>query len=135
MSDTLLQKYTGRLAETPDVASQFEADAADNLGCFGWLRGLRERAVMLELRKKSGAVMAIGYAWLERVEFEPAEGITLYTAGRTIKIKGRNLGGTAAAMPSLFSGLTRHRVPWVAESERGVELAGGKATVVEAIGW
>ncbi len=136
MSDTLLQKYTSRLADAPDVNSQFESDAADNLGCFGWLRGVRDRAVMLELRKKTGAVMAIGYAWLERAEYEPSEGITLYAAGRTICIKGRNLGGPGPSATNLFSGLTRHRVPWVAESEHGAEFAGGeKLAVVEAIGW
>jgi hypothetical protein len=47
---------------------------AADLGAFGFLRGVRDRAVMLELRWKDGSVVAFAYAWLERAGFDPSEG-------------------------------------------------------------
>jgi hypothetical protein len=41
-----------------------ETEAPDDLGAFGWLRGVRDRALMLELRRKDDSVMAFAYAWL-----------------------------------------------------------------------
>ena len=45
-----------------------EAEALQDLGAFGWLRGVRDRAVMLELRQKDGGIVAFPYAWLERAD-------------------------------------------------------------------
>ena len=59
------------------------------------MRGVRDRAIMLELRRKNGNVLAIGYGWLERAEFDPSEGITLHLVGQKIRIKGRNLNDEA----------------------------------------
>ncbi len=61
-----------------------------NLGAFGWLRGVRDRAVMPELRRKDGSV-ALAYAWLERADFDPSQGITLKFGAEKVKITGRNL--------------------------------------------
>lgn len=80
------------------------------------LRGMRERATMLELRKKDGNITAIGYAWIEKIEFDPSEGITIHALGQQVKIKGRNLNAEVRPGVSLFQGLTRHRVPWIQES-------------------
>ncbi len=47
---------------TLEATLRAELDAsADDLGSFGWLRGIRDRAIMLELRQKNGNVVAIGY--------------------------------------------------------------------------
>jgi hypothetical protein len=133
MSDSILQKYAGRNGEQgPDGAG--EGEAAEDLGAFGWLRGLRDRSIMLELRKKSGNVVAIGYGWIERVEFDPSEGITLHALGQKFRIKGRNLNAEVRPTIRLFEGICRHRVSWIREADDAGEIAKGKGdTVVESI--
>jgi hypothetical protein len=138
MSDSaVLQRYvTGRDSRLGIAAEQSEPDACDDLGAFGWLRGIRERAVMLELRRKDGSIVAIGYGWLERVAFDPSEGITLSAAGQKIRITGRNLNAEVRPAVRLFEGIVRHRVPWVREADRGSSLqAGDRETVVDHIEW
>jgi hypothetical protein len=142
MSDRLLEKYTSRTLSLakPDASVEARSEAAsddtDNLGCFGWLRGVRDRAVMLELRKKDGHALAIGYSWIERVEFDPADGITLHSAGRKITIKGSRLNGDAKSTARLFDGLIRHRVPWVREADHAELMnVAADAVLVESIHW
>ncbi|MBK8915560.1 MAG: hypothetical protein IPM64_13355 [Phycisphaerales bacterium] len=138
MSDSaVLQRYvTGRDSRLGMAVEQSETDACDDLGAFGWLRGIRDRAVMLELRRKDGSIVAIGYGWLERVAFDPSEGITLSAAGQKIRIRGRNLNAEVRPSVRLFQGIARHRVPWVSEADRSVGLqAGDRDTVVDSIEW
>lgn len=100
------------------VSAESDAEGTDDFGAFGWLRGTKERAVMLELRKKTGAILAVGYSWIEFMEFDPSDGITLWIPGRKVRLHGRNLNAPAdPERPNvrLFEGLTRHRVPWVQE--------------------
>lgn len=136
MSDSLLRKYTGsQVEDSPDLPDT-EAEILDDLGVFGWLRGTRDRAIMLELRKKDGNVLAVGYAWLERAEFDPSVGITLHVVGKTIRIKGRNLNAELRPNVRLFQGITRHRVPWIQEADGPTTMeAQGKGTLVEKIEW
>lgn len=110
MSDSLLNKYTRPTTEPDDPQLETE-----DLGSFGWLRGMRERATMLELRKKDGNITAIGYAWIEKIEFDPSEGITIHALGQKVQIQGRHLNSEVRPGVSLFQGLTCHRVPWVGE--------------------
>lgn len=114
-----------------------EGDLADDLGCFGWLRGVRERAIMLELRKRSGDVLALGYAWLESVAFDPSIGITLAFPGRRVFIKGRNLGAPVRPNVRLFDGVIRHRVPWIREMDtaESTTVATVDQIVIESITW
>ncbi len=136
MTDKLLDKYTKRVPAPDSPAADGDADDAENLGCFGWLRGVRDRAIMLELRKKDGHVLAIGYSWLERVEFEPDEGITLHLPGRKVRIKGSGLNADSRPTVRLFDGIIRHRVPWIRESNRTDMLQAGKEVVtIESIRW
>ena len=136
MSDKFLQKYTIKGDDQSiSSAATDEPEIADDLGAFGWLRG-RDRAIMLELRKKNGNVLAIGYGWLERVEFDPSEGIMLHVVGQKIHIRGRNLNGEARPNVPLFQGIARHKVPWIQEADEPAAFRAGKtATVVEAIEW
>lgn len=114
MSDKTLERILGR--RSPEVAEHDDGDADDH-GCFGWLRGVRERALMLELRKRSGHIKSFGYAWLETAEFDPSEGIILYYPGHVVRIRGANLNGSDGPSPlaSLFRGILSHRVPWLTE--------------------
>jgi len=137
MTDKLLQKFAAKAGERAGaVATPDEPDIADDLGAFGWLRGMHERAVMLELRKTNGNILAVGYGWLERADFNPSEGITLHVVGRQIRIRGRNLNAEVRPLVRLFQGITRHRVPWVQEvNEPALMRAAKGETVVEAIEW
>jgi hypothetical protein len=84
MNDSVLSRYT-RVRPEDAVAADNDTEGADDFGAFGWLRGVRDRALMLELRHRDGKVSAFGYAWLERAEFDPSDGITLYFAGRVVR--------------------------------------------------
>jgi hypothetical protein len=134
MSDSAISsRFAARgVLEVPDG----NTDVPENLGCFGWLRGIRDRALMLELRKATGNVLAIGYAWIDRIEFEPSEGITIFAAGQRIMIRGKQLNGPREASARLFEGLTRHRIAWVQELSLSEKLAGDASScIVESIEW
>lgn len=132
----MIERYTQRLAATRGEDATGDGDLAMDLGSFGWLRGIRDRALMLELRKKSGHVMAIGYGWIERVEYEPERGITLHLPGREIRILGSRLNHEIRAAVRLLDGIVRHKVPWVAESVRGEAMVqDGTHLVIDGIEW
>lgn len=86
-------------------------EVAENLGSFGWQRALRDRAIMLELRKSDSNILAVSYGYLEQAEFDPSEGITLHVSGRKIRITGRNLNAEVRPTVRLFEGITRHSLP------------------------
>jgi len=138
MSDSsVLHRYAPKIAA--GLGGQTivaDLDATDDLGAFGWLRGVRDFARMLELRKKDGSILAVGYGYLDHAEFDPSEGVTLSVAGRKIRLRGRNLNAKVRPMVRLFEGITRHRVPWVQEADRAADLvAGDRDTVIDAIEW
>lgn len=135
MTDRLLDKYTRREL-APGSPGALGMDEIDDLGCFGWLRGIRDRAIMLELRKKDGHVLAVGYSWLERVEFQPEEGITLHLPGRKIRLKGSGLNTECRPTVRLFDGIIRHRVPWIREADRADRMqVETDSVIVESIRW
>jgi hypothetical protein len=94
-----------------------------------WLRGPRERAVSLELRKKNGAIVAVAYGFINRVEFNPSEGITLRCGQEKIFIKGRGLNAEIRSQIRLFQGIIRHRVPWIQEADPATLLRADKNAV------
>lgn len=129
---SILQRYITR----DESASGTDAEGTDDLGGFGWLRGIQSRAVMLALHKKDGSILAVGYGYLDHAEFDPSDGILLSVAGRKIRIKGRNLNDAVRPTIRLFEGITRHRVPWVRELDQAESIeAGDKATVITSITW
>lgn len=123
--------FTERLSD-----GRGDAAPSDDLVAFGWLRGTRDSAPMLELRKKTGSILAIGYGWLERIEFDPSIGILLDVGDQRIAIRGRNLNGEVRAGVRLFEGLTRHRVTWIQEASNVESLqADERSCVVDSIDW
>ena len=127
----VLDRHLPSRTALPTRASEEEPS---DLGAFGWLRGVHERAAMLELRRKDGSIVAFAYHWLERAEFDPSQGITLRFGPQKVRITGRNLNGEARPNVRLFAGIVRHRVPWVQEADRPAAMAAGKgAGVVERI--
>lgn len=135
MSDNILDRYSGRGRGGNGNGRSGETEIED-CGSFGFLRGARERAVMLELRKKDGNILAVGYGWIERIEYDPSDGITLHLAGQKVRIKGRNLNSASNPSGRLFEATTRHRVPWIQESDlTGAMTADPAATVIDSIEW
>ena len=89
---------------------------------------------MLELRKKDGSVTAFGYSWLERITFDPSEGLTLQFGSQKVTIVGCNLASEARPNVRLLDGLVRHRVPWIREaSEPEIMKADSESVLVEEI--
>lgn len=112
-----------------------ETEAMEEYPCFGFLRGQRDRAFALELRKKTGEILAIPYHLFESVRYAPATGIHLKAAGQEITISGRNLNGGKDQV-SLFAAITRQRVLWVGEMERvDICAAISNPLFVDSIRW
>lgn len=140
MSDSVLDRFNRPAAKaaSPSVLASVEPDPEelDDYGAFGWLRGVRDKAIMLELRRKDGSVRAIGYAWLPVIDFDPSKGITLTYHGTKILIIGRNLNAENRPNIRLFQGIVRHRVPFIQEADRAsIMMAEPAATIVERIEW
>jgi hypothetical protein len=138
-SVSVLEKFTQRVSESAEGRSAADssagADGSDDLGAFGYLRGIKDRAMMLELRKKNGNILAIGYGWLE-CDFDPSEGITVHAGRRTVRIKGRNLNSEIRPQIRLFESITRHRITWIREADESERIAAAKsATIIESIEW
>lgn len=135
MDKSVLHKYTNWTDSEPASSNVLDLET-DDLGCFGWLRGARERSLMLELRRKTGNVTALGYAWLHRIDFDPSEGITLWFAGQKVVLRGQNLNAEVRPTVRLLDGIVRHRVTWIQEAGQAdvMEAAEG-ACLVEAIVW
>ncbi|MCA9244853.1 MAG: hypothetical protein KDA32_12915 [Phycisphaerales bacterium] len=133
MNDKILDKYAGRVAAAGDAP---EGEDAEDYGAFGFLRGVRDRAPMLELRKRDGNILALGYNWIERLEFNPSDGILIHAGGKAFAIRGRNLNAETRPNLRLFQGLTRHRVPWLRETDQA-EWAdpGENRPIIERIEW
>lgn len=111
---------TGR---RPHFHEQMEDLPADDYVAFGWLRGIKDRAIMIQLRRRTGDILAVPYSWIEGVEFDPSSGIRLDYHGRCIEIRGSNLNAEVRPNIRLFDGITRQRVIWVQEATGSVQAA------------
>lgn len=134
MTDRILQRYTRTDRDNAESPAD-EASEVDDLGSFGWLRGVKDRALMLEFRQKDGNSVAFDYGWLRKVEFNPSDDIVLHFGGTdTVRITGRNLNRMTATNVQLLRGILGHRVPWIQEaSEPDILKASDDATVIEQI--
>jgi hypothetical protein len=130
----ILTLFASRVAAAQDNSKEEAAAIEDDLGPFGCLRGVRERAVMLQLRLRAGGVVALGYAWMQSVEFDASKGITLRFAGKTVTVRGRNLNAETRPNVRLVDELCCHRVAWIQEADEPAALkADHHAVVIEHI--
>jgi hypothetical protein len=129
MKGNLLEKYAAAKPADAEKPEELET-VPDDLGAFGFLRGVRDRAIMLELRHKDGSIDAFGYAWLSKSTFDPSEGITLHFGASTIKITGRKLNAEVRPNVRLFAAILRHRVPWICEADGAAIIQASKDTVL-----
>ena len=122
MSDSMEALRTQ--ARKPNRTSSVDPETdEDECAAFGFLRGVKDRALNLELRFQSGNRMMLSYAWLGTVQFNPSHGILVKFSGDLIYlvlIEGSHLNSMLAGGITLFDrGLHRHRVIWVREMSRG----------------
>src|SRR5437868_641982 len=106
MSDSLLRQFTEKHGNG-FLRDEEAEDQPEDLVAFGWLRGSRERATMLEIRRRDGSIIALPYHFLERADFDPSEGITLKFTGQTVRLIGRNLNREVRPHLRLFLGIAR----------------------------
>lgn len=133
MHDNLFDKQPQR-RKTVEQLNDTDTYAPDDFGSFGFLRGVRDRAIMLEIRHKDGRITANSYAWLESAEFDPSEGITLNFSGKFVKLIGRNLNSEFRPNVRLFAGIVRHRVPWIQEADGPTAMeASNVAVIIEEV--
>jgi hypothetical protein len=112
--------------ERPAAAEDADEGTEEHL-CYAKLRGLHAVAFMLELRTGAGDSDGFDYGLLGRCKFDRSEGVTLFFAGGTVTIRGKNLR-------PLFDGILTHRVYWVAvAAEPEMVARDPEATVVTAI--
>jgi hypothetical protein len=132
MKGNLLEKYASKAgeAELPEDQNGLPED----LGAFAFMRGVHDRALMLELRFKDGKRRALAYAWLHEVEFDPSNGITLHFGTKKVRIIGQNLNAEARPNVRLFDALARHRVPWIQEASGAASWTADRAaTTIDEI--
>lgn len=139
MTENVLERFTRHLSKPSDPASPMADEEPDGLadyGAFGWLRGIRDRATMLEFRRKDGNIRAFGYGWLQQAEFDPSLGIVLHFGAAQVKLLGRNLNAELRPNVRLFQGITRQRVPYLQEADEPTLMrAQDGETLIERIEW
>jgi hypothetical protein len=136
MTDRILERFMHR--QNPQGANENDdpdQTEIEDLGVFGFLRGSKERSPTLQLKRRDGNILAVGYGWFE-AEFDPSIGITLRFSDKKVVIKGRNLNTESRPNIRLFDGIARYRIPWVREMGYPEQLKSKETeTVVESIEW
>lgn len=112
-TDLIARYVTG-----PPPAREPEAEEGE-CAAFGFLRGTRERATMIEFRLRTGNRKALPYSWLGPVDYDPSRGLLLRFVGDQVYlvlVRGWNLAAPVTGGTDLYErGVLRHRVLWVRE--------------------
>ena len=110
----------------------------DDCRAFGYLRGIRDRALSIEFRFVDGRSLAFPYTWLGTMKYDPSAGLLLQFTGDQIYLvllEGSNLNALVNGSVSLYDrGIQRHRVTWVREmTKQDAAKAGQGEVTVERI--
>jgi len=94
----------------------------DSCPAFGYLRGIRDRAQMIEFRLRGGNAETFAYGWLASVRCNPSVGLLLKFSGDVVTlvlIRGSNLDAIVQdrGVNLTDRGLQRHRVVYVREMD------------------
>ena len=115
-----------RSVETLRSAPAAEAATAkdgeeDSCPAFGFLRGLHERALALELRFRDGNRETYPYSWLGPWKYNPSAGLLLKFTGDVVTlvlVRGSNLDALVNQSANLTDrGLQRHRITYMREMD------------------
>ncbi len=126
-----------RPAAAPERSNAAPDPTSDEEECraFGYLRGIRDRALSIEFRFADGHSLAFPYNWLGPMQYQPSKGILLQFNGDTITLvllEGSNLNALVNGSVSLYDrGMQRHRVTWVREmtKQEGARAGEGEVAV------
>lgn len=123
MNENDKRNFLDQFADDHDggAAERIETHAA-----FALVRGVRPNIFMIELRFKTGNVVAFDYGWLSRAEFNPTRGIVLRVDRGTVTLTGTHLR-------PLYDAIVRKRAIWVQESDALVAAASIAETAVTGI--
>lgn len=130
MNVSIIDRYAKTASAQSHARDAASDESLDDLGPFSILRGVRDRALMLELRLKNGASIAFSYAYLVKAHFDPSEGISLQFGGALVKIVGRNLDAELWTNIRLFQAILMHRVAWIVEADHAASLASADDALV-----
>jgi hypothetical protein len=126
------------LVARPPVAGVLEADDTACLA-FGYLRGMHERALGLELRLRNGNREWLPYGLLASCRFDPSVGLLLKFTGDVVTlvlVRGSNLDLPVheGAVDLIERGLGRHRVTFIREmGEDELRKTGEKEPTIDSI--
>jgi hypothetical protein len=134
-------RHLAGLSDRPVRPAGAPQNESDEAACpaFGFLRGTRDRALMVEFRLATGDTVTLPYSWLGPVRYNPSVGLLLKFTGDVVTlvlIRGSNLdAAVAGGVVNLTDrGLHRHRILWVREMTADETRAAGKAEpTVDAI--
>jgi len=100
-----------------------EEGEEESCPAFGYLRGIRERALAIEFRFRDGNREGLSYSLLASWRFNPSVGLLLKFTGDVVTlvlIRGSNLDALVNQSVNLTDrGLQRHRILWVREMDGG----------------
>jgi hypothetical protein len=116
MNETLELLRRNNTPAKPSIEEDDEAVCP----AFGFLRGVRDRALNIEFRReREGDCFSFPYSWLGPSRFHPSVGMVLLFSGSElylVTIQGRNLNTLGETGLSLYErGILRHRVTYVRE--------------------
>lgn len=109
-------------ARLPKEREGGERSEEESCPGFGYLRGLRERAIAVEFRFRDGNSDWFSYSHLTGFRFNPSVGLLLKFTGDLVSlvlIRGSNLDALVnQSMVNLTDrGFQRHRILWVREMD------------------
>jgi hypothetical protein len=108
-------------AARPNAEPKPTESDEDECPTFGYLRGVRERALAIELRLRTGNREYFSYGHLASWRYNPSVGLLLkFTDDRVtlVLIRGSNLDVLVKSSINLTDrGLQRHRILWVREMD------------------
>jgi hypothetical protein len=102
----------------------------ESCAAFGFLRGVADRALALELRFANGNSEWLAYSCLVSWRFNPSAGLLLKFTGDIVTlvlISGSNLNALINASVDLPHGIQRHRIMWVREMDKAEARQIGQA--------
>ncbi len=103
-----------------------QVEQQDDFKFFGIEPQNTGRALLFELRFRSGRRLGFPYSYLTKLDFEPSEGITIYASDVVILVKGRNLD-------VVFNYLLQNRLTYIREDETGTDTSSEGETFIESI--
>ena len=133
---SLLENLSGRTPKANDAKDKAEEESCR---AFGYLRGLHERALALELRFRTGNSEWFPYSWLGPWRHNPSVGLLLKFTGDVVSlvlIRGSNLDALVndSGVNLTDRGLQRHRIVWIREmDEEELRKAGEGEPTIDAI--